>query len=262
MSWAGTMSEATVSVITSLYNGDKYIKGFLDDLVRQTYFDSCQIIIVDANSPGDEYEVVRKYIKNHKNIVYHRLASDPGIYGAWNYAINNSDSKYITNANLDDRRAPNQVQRLVEVLEQNADIDLAYSQCFITDVSNETFQNNSSGYKVYPTSEFCKEGMVKCLPGCQPVWRRSMHTKAGLFNEAYKYAGDWEMWLRAVRMGSKFKMLDGVYGLYYNNPTGLSTDIKKHTEKFLEERKIFWEYTDVFGIQTTNIYRDYFSRCL
>ncbi len=255
------MSKKKVSIITSLYDADDHIENFLEDLTGQTYFKKCDLVIVDANSPGNEYKIIKKYQKKCDNIKYIKLEEDPGIYGAWNHAIGNSNSEYITNANLDDRRAPNQIERLVDTLEQNADVDLVYSQCFITEVANETFQHNSSGYKIYPTGKFSKEGMVKCLPGCQPVWRRSMHTKAGLFDERYRYAGDWEMWLRAVRMGSNFKMLDGVYGLYYNNPTGLSTDVKKHAEKFLEERAIFWEYTDIFGLQTTNMYRDYFSRC-
>jgi hypothetical protein len=101
--------------------------------------------------------------------------------------------------------------------------------------------------------------MVKCLPGCQPLWRRTIHSKAGYFDSDYKFAGDWEMWLRAVRFGSRFAMLDGVYGLYYHNPDGLSTNVSSQKERFDEEKQVFWEYTDIFGLQTTNLFREYFS---
>ena len=40
------------------------------------------------------------------------------------------------------------------------------------------------------------------------------------------------MWLRAVRNGSKFSKLPGVYGLYYMNPQGLSTNFETQKEKF------------------------------
>lgn len=255
------MHNPRVSIITSIYNADDQIEGFLEDIVKQTYFDKCELVIVDGASPGKEFNVIEKYQKQYKNIFYHRLEEDPGIYGCWNHAIQNSSGEYITNANVDDRRAYNQIEKFVSVLDSNADIDLVYSRTFVTHKPYETFYKNSSGYQIYPSFPFSKETMVKCLPGCQPLWRRTMHQKAGLFDNSYKFAGDWEMWLRAVRNGSRFMMLEGVYGLYYNNPMGLSTDVKKHTKKFLEERIIFWEYTDVFGLKTTNMYRDYFSRC-
>jgi hypothetical protein len=67
------------------------------------------------------------------------------------------------------------------------------------------------------------------------------------------------MWLRAVRGGSLFKRVDGVHGLYYNNPKGLSTDRDKEREKLLEEKKVFFEYTDVFGEEVSKQYESYFG---
>ena len=93
-----------------------------------------------------------------------------------------------------------------------------------------------------------------------PVWRKTMHDKTGMFDESYRSAGDWEMWLRAVRAGSKFKKVNKVCGIYYMNPNGLSTNAETQKEKFKEEQKVFWEYTDVFGKNVTSQYKDYFSR--
>ena len=54
--------------------------------------------------------------------------------------------------------------------------------------------------------------------------------------------------------------IDGVYGLYYNNPKGLSTDEERSSEKFKEEKQVFFEFSDVFGEQTKRKYLDYFSK--
>ena len=86
-----------------------------------------------------------------------------------------------------------------------------------------------------------------------------MHDKVGLFDQIFSSAGDWEMWLRAVRKGSIFKMLDGVHGVYYNNPRGLSTDKSKEKKKHSEEKTVFFRYTDVFGETVTNQYTPYFK---
>ena len=160
---------------------------------------------------------------------------------------------------MDDRRAMVHIESHARELVLNPEVDLVYSESFVTGVDHETFTNNSSGGKVYPITEFSNEAMIKCLPGCMPVWRKSMHDGIGLFNSDYRYAGDWEMWLRAVRNGSQFKRVPGVYGMYYMNPDGLSTSPANEKVRFAEEKEIFWEYTDVFGEQVTNSYAPYFS---
>jgi len=87
-----------------------------------------------------------------------------------------------------------------------------------------------------------------------------MHERYGLFDESFKMAGDWEMWLRAVDNGSEFRRVEGAHGLYYENPEGLSTNKEKSQQKFEEEKSVFWKYTHVFGEEMTGIFKDYFSK--
>ena len=64
--------------------------------------------------------------------------------------------------------------------------------------------------------------MVKCLPGPMPLWTRFIHDKSGFFDDKEcDYADDWEMWLRAVARGSKFKKVDKTVGLYYTGGRSL-----------------------------------------
>jgi hypothetical protein len=249
-----------VSIITSVYDGDDHIGGFMSDITSQTIFDRCELIMIDSNSPGNERDVILKYAEKYDNIVYKRLDSDPGIYGAWNEAIEMSTGDILTNANLDDRRARNQIEVMVKALMNNPEIDLVYSFSYRTDTPNETYEKNSSAGRIYQTYNFSKENMVKCLPGEMPLWRKSVHEKCGLFDDSYKSAGDWEMWLRAVDNGSSFKRVDGVHGLYYENPTGLSTSLEKQKDKFEEEKEVFWKYTHVFGTEVTDAFKGYFSK--
>jgi glycosyltransferase involved in cell wall biosynthesis len=251
-----------VSIITSVFDGDKFIEPFLKDITSQTIFKTCELILIDCNSPGNEKELIEKYMTNHDNIVYKKLDEDPGVYGAWNEAIKLSTGALITNANLDDRRAPNQIEELTRALMNNLDIDLAYSSNFVTDEENETFDKNSSKGFTYQTHEYSENNMVKCLPGAMPVWRATLHDKIGLFNEDFKSAGDWEMWLRAVDAGSRFKKVAGTHGLYYMNPNGLSTttDEEKSRKRYEEEKEIFWKYSHLFGESNVESFREHFSK--
>ena len=91
-----------VTVLTSIFRGNKHLPSFLQDIIKQTIFDQCEWFLLDAASPDDEYSIIQPYLKQYKNIRYERLEQDPGIYGCWNYMIKNSDSDYLTNANIDD----------------------------------------------------------------------------------------------------------------------------------------------------------------
>ena len=248
-----------VSLVTSMFKGESHIRGFLEDITSQSAFEHCELIIINANSPENEEPIIREFMEKHDNIIYKHLEEDPGIYGVWNLGIEMATGELISNANLDDRRAMVHIEAHARELALNPDIDLVYSESFVTGVDHETFVNNSSAGRVYPITDFTKEAMIKCLPGCMPVWRKSMHDGIGLFNADYRYAGDWEMWLRAVRNGSQFKRLPGVFGMYYMNPDGLSTSPANEKVRFAEEKEIFWEYTDVFGENVTNQYAQYFS---
>src|SRR3990167_11330890 len=92
-----------ISIITSVYNGGQFINGFMEDITQQTIFDQCELIMINANSPGNEEAVIKKYMQKYPNIIYKKLDKDPGLYAVWTLAIQMAQGEYITNANLDDR---------------------------------------------------------------------------------------------------------------------------------------------------------------
>jgi hypothetical protein len=234
-----------ISIITSVYDGDEYIDQFMEDITRQTIFEEkCELILVNANSPGNEKEKIEKWLEKYpENIKYFELDEDPGIYGTWNFGIEASTGEFITNANLDDRKAPNSLERHAKELVLNPKVDLVYADSYITHKPNETYESNSSEGKKYNFEKFSKDAMLRGnQPHNNPMWRRSIHDKHGLFNSDYKSAGDWEFFLRSAFGGSEFKKINGVYGLYYFNPKGISTNIENNSWKREEEKNIFMKY--------------------
>lgn len=242
-----TQSKPRVSVITSVWNGDQFIEGFLSEITKQTIFSECELILVNANSPGNEEPIIRNYMKDFPNIKYYKLEKDPGLYAVWNYAIKKASAAYITNANIDDRAHRHSFEEFAKSLDQNPDIDLVYSGYYITVYPNETFGENHHDFYA-DVEEFSPSMMWKCLPGPQPMWRKSMHDRFGYFDPSYISSGDWEMWLRAVSLGSKFKKIPGFYILFYQNPEGLSTnpDSEKATKRKNENDQIIKKYSYIW----------------
>lgn len=234
-----------ISIITSVYKGDEFIRPFLEDITRQSIFnEKCELILINANSPGNEEEVINEYVKKYpNNIVYKKLDEDPGIYGVWNMGVELATGEYLTNANLDDRKAPNALEKLAKELYNDKNVDLVYADMFITQTPNETWEKNSSNGMRYTFEDFSLENLLRNnMPHAAPMWRKELHSKYGTFNDEYKSAGDWEMWLRAAFEGSVFRKVNEVLGVYYYNPTGISTNPDNFSWKREEEKNIFLTY--------------------
>ena len=120
---------------------------------------------------------------------------------------------------------------------------LVYADSLITENPNETFESNTSAGRQYNFEDFSREAMLRGnQPHNNPMWRRSLHEKHGLFDKKYKSAGDWEFFLRLAFGGEKFKKIGGPLGLYYFNPTGISTAEENKSWKQEEEKEIFKKY--------------------
>jgi glycosyltransferase involved in cell wall biosynthesis len=236
-----------ISVITSVYNGDEFIRPFLEDITQQTIFDQCELILINANSPGNEQNVIDEYMAKYDNIVYKKLKKDPGIYGAWNKAIRVATGEYITNANLDDRHSPHFLETMAKALYTDPEVDMVYAHNLVTMVANETFKSNTANGRVWQCEPFSIEGLLRSnSPHCMPMWRRSLHDVNGFFNEKHRSASDWEFWLKcAIEGNAKYKKLGQVLGLYYFNPQGMSTNPEHNTWKREEEKEVFMKYKNL-----------------
>jgi len=233
------------AIITSIYKGDKFINHFLEQITRQTIFNECELILINANSPDREFEIINGFLEDYPNIKYIKLEQDPGLYACWNLAIESSTAPYITNANLDDIKAPWCIEEQVLMLDNNNDIDMVYGETLETDTPLETFERNTA-LKIFPCLDHSLENLLKVnSPHSSPMWRRSIHQKFGHFNTDYKYCADYEFWLRAAHKGSTFKKINSKLSLYYRNPEGLSSK-KENIDPALKEiekiKKIYYHH--------------------
>jgi hypothetical protein len=233
-----------ISFITSLYNGDEYIEGFMKTITDQSIFkEKCELVIVNCNSPGNEEPIVKSYMdKFPENIKYIKLDHDPGIYAAWNIAIKQATGEFISNANLDDRKHPKFAEELAKSLVKNQDVDLVYADNLLCNNANETWDANTAN-TIYPSEAWTMDAMLRGNPPhCMPMWRKTLHDKNGYFEEKYRSASDWEMWLRSAFNGSKMLKVNKLLGLYYFNPKGMSTNKENNSWKRAEEKEIFKKY--------------------
>jgi glycosyltransferase involved in cell wall biosynthesis len=209
-----------VTAIVSTYNSARFLEGCLEDLEAQTIAERLEIIVVNSGSQQSEGRIVRAYQRRYKNIVYMHTQERETVYAAWNRAIQAANGKYLTNANADDRHHPRAFEIMSSILEGKPEIDVIYADCAVTSKENTALQRGPlSGRFRWP--EFDRRLLFQvCMVGPQPMWRRSLHDKFGLFDAEMKSAGDYEFWLRISRQ-ARFFHLPQVLGLYYESPTSI-----------------------------------------
>ena len=247
-----------VSIVTTFHDGEIFLDGFLKNIVGQTIFKQCELIIIDAASTGAEKNLIEEYQSKHSNIVHVRLKEKLKPTPSLNLAIQKSKGKYIHMSLIDDRKHKRSVEYLSDELDKNSTVGLVYGDVFVSTTPNETYkQNNKKKKSEHSSFEFSRENMIKCLPGPMPMWRSELHESLGFFDDLEcNYADDWEMWLRMIQQGVKFKKIKHPVGLYL---TGGRSQKENNMEQRQEEARIFFKYADVFGYNYHK-YRDYFSQ--
>jgi glycosyltransferase involved in cell wall biosynthesis len=114
-----------VSLVMPTFKQAVFIRRAIESLLSQSFQD-WELIIVNDGSPDNTEQIVTPYLSDPR-FVYHALPQNQGIGAALNYATGIARGKYIGYLPSDDVIYPEHVARLVEVLESEPDVYLAYS---------------------------------------------------------------------------------------------------------------------------------------
>lgn len=210
------------SVIVSIYNGEKFLHGFLENVLQQTCLNDIEVLLLDAQSTDNTKNIIDQY--PHPSIKYSLLDKKYSIYETWNIGVDRSNSEILTNWNIDDRRKFNSLETQISYMENNPSCDVCYGHVAWSFKENEKFEENNL-LDIYPCYNVTMETMmVNNSPHCMPMWRKTLHRKFDHFDCKYATAADFDFWMRCLCGGANFSKLYEIVGLYYYNPNGLSTN--------------------------------------
>ena len=251
-----------VTAIASLYRGGRFIEQFMDNITGQSCFrDYCELVIVDADSPENESEVIERYCRQHRNITYQRMNYRIGIYDAWNVGARLARGEYLTNTNMDDLRRHDSLELQASVLENLPFVDVAYQDFYYTFDPSLSFDEIARmGFKGNVPVVTPHNMMDYNAPHNAPMWRKRLHEELGYFDTSYKSAGDYEFWMRCLVAGKQFYKINDAHVVYYQNPDGIST--RPDTRGVQEGRRIFKSYARRLVPETAVIPKTQFAeRC-
>ena len=179
-----------LSIIIPAYNVEDYILAAVESALRQTYAD-IEVIVVEDGSTDSTFEKLQTVTDRRVRIVQQK---NRGLAGARNTGILESSGEYIGLLDGDDIWYPEKGRALVQELERDPRLGIAFSFAEYVDEKGEPTGQLHITHKAEPTLE---DVIVRNVIA-HPVVRRECFSQAGLFDESLRQCEDYEMWVRVL----------------------------------------------------------------
>jgi len=113
--------EQKITVIMTVYNGEKYIKEAIDSILRQTY-KNFELLIINDGSTDNTLKIVNQYQDKRLKLIQNPINS--GIVYSRNKALEESTGEFIAVLDADDIALPTRLKKQLNFLEKNTDFGL------------------------------------------------------------------------------------------------------------------------------------------
>lgn len=121
----------TVSIITPVYNSEKFIKQCIDSVLSQNYTD-WELILSDDCSTDSSVEIIHEYLRRDKRIKLIQSVTNNGAGIARNQAIKQAAGRYIAFLDCDDFWHEQKLSKQLEYIRKN-NLELVFSQYYVVE---------------------------------------------------------------------------------------------------------------------------------
>ncbi len=188
------MKEGLVSIITPVYNGEKYISETIESVIKQTYLD-WEMIVVDDGSKDGSAAIVRLYAEKESRIT---LLQQPngGSASARNNGIRYANGQYIALLDSDDLWDPDFLKSQLALMKEKNTICVHGSYKRINENSEEILKAWKAKKEVtYKQMQMTNH--IACLTG---LYDTSKFGKIYLKEELRSIRDDYAYWLDVVKL--------------------------------------------------------------
>ena len=185
------MNNPTISVIMSVYNGEKYLHEAISSILNQTYKDFEYIIVDDGSTDGTKHILsffsdsrIKIFEKNHE-----------GLVSALNFAMQQSSGEYIARMDADDISKPDRLEKQLQFMRIN-NLALCGSRVETIDQAN-----NKTGNYHFPPIGLNNARVYAFFhnPFIHPsvMFRKDIVLRAGGYRH-FVHIEDYELWTRII----------------------------------------------------------------
>lgn len=186
-----------VSVIMSVYNGERFLHEAVGSILNQTFSDLEFIIINDGSTDStrmilESYTDPRMRIFNQKNI---------GLTRSLNKGLKKAKGKYIARQDADDVSDRKRLEYQVDFMENHPDVGLVGTFGTIINEDGRFLKS----WKLPEGHDRINEMLLSgnCFLHGSVLFRRECLVTVGHYREEFEYAQDYDYWLR---IAEKYKV--------------------------------------------------------
>ncbi len=217
-------TDPAVSIIIPAYNSAPFLAETLGSAFAQTYQDF-EIIVVNDGSTDNTDEVLAEFLDR---IIYIKQPNR-GVMAARNAGLKAARGRYIALLDSDDLLMPRFLEALVGLLEADPGLSVAYPNARYFGWPKHDGKLHQDVFPVSEPVTFDRVLKRECYIFGLLVFRRKVIDEIGGYDESLEGQGaeDFELWLRMLRHGHRFKFTREVLARYRWRQDSLSnTSVK------------------------------------
>jgi glycosyltransferase involved in cell wall biosynthesis/SAM-dependent methyltransferase len=181
-----------ISIVTPSYNQGKYIVRTVRSVLLQRYPD-LEYIVMDGGSTDDTLERLSPYLDQFSYFV---SEPDNGQADAIANGFARSSGEIMAYLNSDDLLAPDALHFVAKFFRDHPTIDWIYShRCTVDDDDRVIW------YWILPPHRNFLMRRWDYIPQETCFWRRSLFEKVGNIDRSYKFAMDYDLFVRFMNIG-------------------------------------------------------------
>jgi glycosyltransferase involved in cell wall biosynthesis len=186
------MTSPRVTVLTSIYNGEKYLREALDSILNQTFKDF-EFLIINDCSTDKTAEILESYRDPRIRIVNNE--ENMGLTKSLNKGLKLANSEYIARMDADDISLPERLQKQVEFLDEHPEIGVLGTWIQWID------ENSKPSIIIRPPTAPGVIGWFLIFENCvahpSVMMRADVIIQLGFYNAEAIHAQDYDLWVRA-----------------------------------------------------------------
>ena len=229
-----------VTVLMSVYNGERFLVECIDSIVNQTFTNFEFIIINDGSTDGtgailERYAQVddRMYIHHQENL---------GLIASLNKGCRLARGKYIARMDSDDVSLPDRLKMQVHFLDKNPDIGVVGTD-FNMIASDGTVWNPPKFFDVPTEPNFVKWKLYFSCCVCHPsiMVRKTVYSHLSGYRDEFIHAEDYDFFLRAVSYTKISNLPHVLYKLrkHESNVTTIYGDIQQKNADIAVQQALY-----------------------
>lgn len=214
---------AKISVLMSVYNGEKHIREAIESILNQTYrnFD---FIILDDASTDTTPQIIQSMAHQDDRIKILKNRRKLGLTKSLNKGLALAEGKYLARMDADDISLPDRFVNQVDFLDTNPEIGVGGTAYRVIDEEGKVGQIHHplTAPIILRWSSYFKNPLVHSTV----VMRREILKNEEGYDERFKTAQDYDLW---QRLGGKTRLANLPDVLLY---------LRKHDENITYQKNV------------------------